>query len=84
MSEVITPIESLFIKLPLGGSPLGRMVLAGGAGAAVAYYGRPAMSFNKDGTPKPWILLDARNPDAAVFPWWAYIVLPAVTFGVFL
>jgi len=81
---VITPIETLLSQLPFGGSPMGRMFLAGGAGGAFAYYVRPSVSFNKDGSPRPWILTDSSNPDAAVFPWWAFIALPAVTFGMFV
>ena len=81
---VITPLENLLVRLPMGGTPLGRMILGGVAGGAVAYYARPSVSFNPDGSAKPFILMEPDNPDAAVFPWWGFIVLPSVTLGLFI
>jgi len=81
---VIAPVEQVFASLPFGSSPSGRVLLAGGAGAAFAYFVRPAVSFDKNGNPRPWILLDSKNPDATVFPYYAWFVAPAVIFGLFL
>ena len=83
-SNVVAPIERLFLALPMGGSPLGRTILAGGAGLAVAYGLRPSISFDKQGKPRPFILFDQRNPEATLFPAWAYFVVPGVIFGLFL
>jgi len=83
-SAVVTPIETLLARLPAGTHPVGRMVWAGGLGGAVAYTVRPSVSFAADGSPRPWILTDSENPEAAVFPWWGFIALPAVIFGVFV
>lgn len=83
-SAVITPLETVLAKLPLGSTPMGRMVLGATVGGAVAYYVRPSVSFMANGEPRSFILTDAQNPEAAVFPWWGFVVLPAVTLGVFL
>jgi len=81
---VITPVEQTFLALPGGGSPIGRMIISGGAGAAVAYFVRPSVSFDANGNARPWILFDSKNSDATIFPYWAWFVVPAVTFGLFL
>jgi len=85
MSEsVVAPVEQVFMQLPFGGTPIGRVVLAGGAGGAFAYYVRPSCSFDKNGNPRPWIVFDSKNPEACVFPSWAWIVVPGAVFGLFL
>lgn len=81
---VVAPVEQAFLALPFGGSPVGRVVLAGGAGAALAYFLRPSVSFDAHGNARPWILFDSRNPDATVFPYWAYFVVPGAVCGLFL
>ena len=78
------PVEHLFASLPLGSTPLGRVVLAGGAGLALAYAVRPSCSFDANGNARPFVLFDQSNPAATMFPHWAYFVVPAVTFGLFL
>ena len=83
-SAVITPMENLLLKIPMGSTPLGRTVLGAAVGSAVAYYVRPSVSFFDDGSARPFIMTDAQNPEAAVFPWWGFVVLPAITLGVFL
>lgn len=83
-SNVVIPVEKVFSALPFGSSPLGRVVLAGGAGLAFAYAVRPSCSFDANGNPRPWIVFDQRNPEACVFPYWAYFVVPGVLFGLFL
>lgn len=77
-------LERGFAALPFGTSPIGRIVLCGGAGAAYAVAMRPSLSFDDKGAPRPWIFLDSKNPEATVWPWWAYAVVPAVLFGVLL
>jgi len=85
MSEpVIAPVEQVFLALPFGGSPVGRVLLAGGAGAAFAYFLRPSVSFDKNGNPRPWILFDSKNPNAAIFPYYAWFVVPGAICGLFL
>ncbi len=83
-SAIITPIENLLVQLPMGGSPMGRMMIGATLGGGVAYYLRPLVSFDEAGNPKPFILFDSDNPQAAVFPWWGFIVLPAVALGMFI
>ena len=77
-------IEQLMMKLPLGSTPAGRAALFGGGGVAFAYFVRPSISFNVDGTPKPWILFDANNANATLFPYWAWAAVPAVLFSIFV
>lgn len=68
----------------LGRTIAGRMIVFGAAGGAFAHLVRPSMSFDAQGNPRPWILLDANNPDATMFPAAAYVVVPAVLFGMFV
>jgi hypothetical protein len=80
----ITPVEQVFCALPFGTSPVGRVLLAGGAGAAFAYFVRPSVSFDGNGNPRPWILFDSKNANAAVFPYWGWFVVPGAICGLFL
>jgi len=81
---VIAPVEQAFLALPYGGTPAGRVLLAGSAGAALAYFLRPSVSFDQHGNPRPWIVFDQRNPEATIFPYWAYFVVPGAVCGLFL
>jgi len=83
-SNIVAPIERLFLALPMGSSPLGRTLLAGGTGLGLAYALRPSFSFDAKGKPRPWIVFDQRNPEATIFPLWAFFVVPGLIFGVFL
>lgn len=83
-NNVMAPVESAFSYIPGGNYPIGRVAIGAAAGGSVAYFVRPAMSFNADGSARPFILFDPQNPQATIFPWWAYIALPAVIFGVLL
>lgn len=84
VDESMTAIERLMGALPMGTSPAGRGLLFAAAGGATAYYVRPEMSFTKDGRPREWILVDPGNPEATLFPWWAYVVVPGVLAGIFI
>lgn len=84
VDNVLAPVESIFASLPLGSTPLGRAVLLGGAGGAVAYAARPSFAFFADGTPRNWILTNRNDPEATLFPYWAFVVLPAVIGGIFI
>lgn len=84
MDNTLTPIEDLMMNIPGAQTPMGRMLVFGGAGTAFAYAVRPSMSFFEDGSPRPWIITDSKNPQATLFPYWAYTVLPALVFGVFV
>jgi hypothetical protein len=85
MSEpVIAPVEQAFCALPFGHTAAGRVVLAGGAGVALAYAVRPSVSFDTHGNPRPFILFDSKNPEATIFPYWAWFVVPGVVCGLFL
>lgn len=81
---IVAPLEKAMLMLPLGGYPVGRAFWGAAMGGAVMHYVRPSVAFEPDGTPKPWIVMDPDNPEAAIFPWWAFVVMPAVFFGVFL
>ena len=72
------------MSVPGGATPMGRVMVFSTAGTAFAYLVRPSMSFNEDGSAKPWIVTDANNPNATLFPYWAYTVLPGLLFGVFV
>lgn len=82
--DVLAPVEALVSAVPGTATPLGRALIFGGAGAAYAYSAKPAMSFFPDGRVRPFILFDYQNPEAAVFPYWAWGVVPAVIFGVLI
>lgn len=83
-ANLCAPIESLLADIPLCASPLGRTVVFASLGGAAAFYFKPSMSFNADGSTRPFILFDSSNANAAIFPWWAWIVVPGVVFGVFI
>ncbi len=82
--NVCAPIESILGSIPLCSTPLGRVAVFGGLGGATAYVIKPSMSFNDDGSAKPWILFDPSNPQAAIFPSWAFFLVPALIFGVLI
>lgn len=84
IDNALSPIEEILTEIPGAATPLGRMALFGGAGAAYAYYVRPSMSFDATGCAKPWIFFEPKNPNAAIFPYWAWGVVPAVVFGVLI
>jgi len=83
-TNVLAPVESIFLAIPGGGSPIGRVAIGAAAGAGVAYFLRPAMSFHSNGRPREWIVTHASDPEATLFPWWAYVAMPAVLFGILL
>jgi len=80
----IVGIESLFMALPGGRHPIGRMAIAGGIGAGISLGLKPSVSYFPSGEPRPFILFESTNPEATIWPWWAWIALPAVTFGILL
>ncbi len=80
----MTSIEELLYQIPGASTPLGRIAIFGGAGAAIAYGTKPSISFHDDGTARPWILMDAKNPQSTLFPHWMWVVLPGVLFGVLI
>ena len=81
-----TALEDIMMGIPggLGRTIGGRMMLFGAAGGAFAHFVRPEMSFDANGNPRPWILLDGNNPEATLFPAAAYVVVPALLFGMFV
>ena len=81
---VMAPIEELVAMVPGAATPLGRVAIFGGAGAAYAMAVKPLVSFTEDGKARPWVLFDPHNEQAAAFPYWAWGVVPAVLFGVLL
>lgn len=81
---LMTPLERVVGSLPLCSSPLGRAAVFASLGGSFAYVVRPTMSFLPDGRPREWILVDRSNPEATLFPYWGYILVPAVLFGVFV
>lgn len=84
VDDVLSPVESLVMAIPGTATPMGRAAIFGGAGIAYAMTAKPSMSYLPSGAPRPWIVMDAKNPDAAVFPYWAWGVVPAVLFGVLI
>lgn len=82
--QVTSAAESIVGALPLGSSPLGRIALGVAAGTAVAYFVRPNVSFYSNGRPREWIFTDSANPEATIFPYWAYPLIPAIVLGVLL
>lgn len=77
-------IESLLMSVPGAHTPLGRAALFGGAGGAFAYVVRPSLSFKANGAPRSWIVTNGNDPEATLFPWWAWIVVPGALFSVFV
>jgi hypothetical protein len=84
ISNVTAPIENLLLMIPGASTPVGRAVVFGSLGGAIAYYARPSMSFKPDGTPKAWIFTDSADPDATLFPYWAYVAVPGFIFSVLI
>lgn len=77
-------IENILARIPLGTTPIGRAVVFGGTGGAIAYAIRPSMSFKKDGTPKNWTFTNPDDPDSTLFPYWMYVAVPAFIFSVLI
>jgi hypothetical protein len=80
---VLGAAESMFdsiglMRHPL--SPIGRMAVGFGAGAAVVWAVRPSISFDEDGQPRPstW---SSDDPNATSVPWYAIAAVPAVICG---
>lgn len=81
---VILPLETLFAAIPGGTYPLGRAIICGVAGGGFAHYVKPLASYTPEGQTRAWIVLEPENPDAAVFPWWGFAVLPAAVGGLLI
>jgi len=81
---IITPLEQALSYIPGAQYPAVRCAMGGAAGAAFAYKVRPSVSFDKAGNPRPWIVTNSSNAEATIFPYWAWAVLPALFFGVFV
>lgn len=88
---IIKPIEGTMAMLPYGNSPIGRMVWAGGAGTAFAYFVKPDISFYDtpagERLPKLWSLTAPAGTGSGqltIFPVWAWTVVPALLLGVFV
>ena len=87
MQEIDNPlagIEQVLVNIPLCQTPAGRAAVFGSLGGGIAYFLRPSVSFNADGSPKPWIMFEANNANATLFPYWAWVVVPGVIFSVFV
>lgn len=80
----LSGIEQLLMGIPGANTPGGRIAVFGGLGGAFAYFVKPDMTFFPNGSPRPWIVMDANNPNATLFPYWAYVIVPAVAFGFFI
>jgi hypothetical protein len=81
---IITPLEQALSYVPGAQYPAVRLAMGFAAGSLFAYKVRPSVSYDSAGNPRPWIVTDSSNPEATIFPYWAWGVLPAVFFGVFV
>jgi hypothetical protein len=84
IDNVLAPVESLVGMIPGCSTPIGRALIFGSLGTGYAFAVKPAVSFTADGVAKPFILFAPDDEQASVFPYWAWGVLPAVIFGIFL
>lgn len=81
---LISPIEKLLASNPITAEPAGRAVVGMALGGALAFGLKPGVSFNSDGSTRPWILTDSKAPNATLLPYWAWVAVPGVLFGLFL
>jgi hypothetical protein len=82
--SIMNPIESVLSMVPGASGPIGRTVIGGGIGGTYAFVAKPSVSFTADGAARPWILINSSDPEGTIFPWWAWIVVPATVFGVLI
>lgn len=81
-SAAPTALEQALMAIPGASTPFGRASIFGGAGLAFAYTVRPSLAFHADGSPRKWIVTNGSDPEATIFPWWAFGLVPAVLFSV--
>lgn len=81
---LISPIERVLASNPITAVPAGRAAAGMVLGGAIAFGLKPSVSFNPDGSTRPWVLTDSRAPNPTLLPYWAWVLVPGVVFGLFL
>jgi len=81
---IISPLERILASNPLTASPIGRACAGMAVGGAIAFGLKPSVSFNADGSTRPWVLTDSKAPNPTLLPYWAWVLVPGVIFGLFL
>jgi len=81
-------LETTFTGLGLGDGPFAPVARFGAGfimGTVIYGFFSPRLSYNADGTKRPWAILD-NNPQSGgtYFPWWAPGVGLGTLFGAFI
>jgi len=85
-SGVWGKLEGVFDNMGMGNGAAAPAYRAGFGfvvGAGLMHAIRPDVSFNEDGSRRPWIYWpgEGNNPDATSFPWWMPAAFIAAFFG---
>lgn len=87
MTELIDSVEGLFDSLGLmtGEYAIPKRALMGTlAGGLLVTYIQPALMFDENGNPRPWILFGDDSGEATYIPWWFASIAGAFAFGVLI
>lgn len=84
---IITPIENVFDSLGMmdgSMSPVYRALFGFTVGTGAMYAIRPSISFDQNGSPRPWSYVRNQPGVSTALPWWLPGAVLAILSGVFV
>lgn len=76
-------IQDRFALLGLD-SPVKRGVVGASIGYLITEAARPSISYNEDGSKRPWAVMDPEAKNATMFPWFLWPAVSGASLAVFL
>ena len=83
MTEIINGLEQAFASIGLT-TPTSRFLSMAAVGGIFEWYFRPFYSYNTDGNPKPWALVNPGDPTATLAPPGSTAVVLGLVFSLFI
>ena len=83
MAALVETLEKPFQSLGIT-TPSGRFFVMAGIGGIVEWYFRPSWSYNIDGFPRPFALLNPGDPNATIAPPGTTAVALGLIFSLFI
>lgn len=83
---IMDPIESVMDSMGLMQgdlAPAKRTIVGASIGAAAVFTIKPSISFNSDGSIRPWSMM-SEEANATSVPWWVFTAFPAFVLGVLI
>lgn len=83
MSSLVSAVESSFSMIGLT-SPTSRFLVMAGIGGLGEYFVRPSYSYNDDGNPRPFLLLNPGDQGGTMLPPGSTALLVGALFALFI